>query len=64
MGPSSVNLGNVTPQPPDRTPHRSALLPGREALLAPGASPELPCLPKPALCYPARLPHDVPRGRQ
>jgi len=33
----------VAPQPPGRTPHRSALLPpGGETLLVPGASPRTP----------------------
>jgi hypothetical protein len=38
-----ATTGGGTPQPPGRTPHRSALrLPGGETLLAPGASPRTP----------------------
>jgi carbon-monoxide dehydrogenase large subunit/6-hydroxypseudooxynicotine dehydrogenase subunit gamma len=39
--------GSVTPQPPGRTPQRSApRLPGGETLLAPGASPRTPVPPE------------------
>jgi adenosylcobinamide-phosphate synthase len=49
-----------------RAVRRSAPLrsPGGETLLARGAAPGPPSLPKPALYWPARLRHDVPRGRQ
>src|SRR5690349_19117277 len=35
-----------TPQPPGRTPHRSAQRPGGETLLVPGASPRTPMPPE------------------
>jgi len=42
MGLAAVNLGSVTPQPPGRAPHRSALRPGGETLLARGQAPGPP----------------------
>jgi hypothetical protein len=70
----SVNLSSGAPQPPGRTPQRSALRPGGETLLARGTPPEPPMgLPRcnvrasgttKARCLPARLRRDVPRGRQ
>src|SRR5690348_9483883 len=50
-GPSNENTLlsttiNVAPQPPGRTLHRSALRPGGETLLIPGASPRTPMLPE------------------
>src|SRR5262249_50718805 len=66
-------IGGVAPQPPGPTPHRLALRPGGETLLARWITPGPPCLPhRPiarlrhdhATCLLARLRHDVPRGRQ
>jgi hypothetical protein len=38
--------GCVTPQPPGRTPHRSALRPGGETLLVRGQAPGPPMPPE------------------
>jgi hypothetical protein len=55
--------GSVTPQSPGRTPHRCAMRPGGETLLARGAPPEPPVgLPKPAMHSLACVQHDVTRG--
>jgi hypothetical protein len=65
MSHSLSGTGGGTPQPPGRTPQRSALRPSGETPLFRGTPPEPPMgLPKPAQCWPARLRHDVPRGRQ
>jgi hypothetical protein len=61
---AALGCGAV-PQPPGRTPQRSARrLPVGETLLARGTPPEPPCLPHYSI---ARLRHDHakrPRGRQ
>src|SRR5438445_10143649 len=61
--------GTVTPQPPGRTPHRSALrLPGGETLLVPGASPRTPVPPAPRFrappARPSALLSGAPRARR
>jgi len=61
MSPPLSTIGSVTPQPPGRTPHRSALrLPGGETPLVPGASPRTPVPPEAsallACAPPARRP--------